>query len=298
MAGKLSVVLKAASIASTAIEIAKRPEVQEKAKDIAKKVWDNKDEIKEAAAAAAPVVKKAAEKGAAAGSKAAGFMGDAAAGVAKVAGDVTDSAAEAMRASAERRAQEKALADARQQLLQSATAKMKAADFETEWEKAQLAGAITPLKSPGYFVVAVYKGKPSDGKLCDYKDVFVSRSENMGASIHCHLSGAGNPDVYADMKYGQHVLVFAFPDFDFEDDNNETLRQFVMALHADTSYNARAFESLQDGSVVSIEVAGALASVEKAANVLEASFGKPAVAREELCGDGLAVRAFGFRVND
>lgn len=49
--------------------------------------------------------------------------------------------------------------------------------------------------------------------------------------------------------------------------------------------------------MASIEVAGALASVEKAANVLEVSFGKPTVAREELCGDGLAVRALGFCVN-
>ena len=194
-------------------------------------------------------------------------MGSAAAGVAKAAGGVTDSASAAMKESAERRAQEKSLAEARQQLLQSATAKMKAADFEAEWEKAQIAGAITPLRSPGYFVIAVYKGKPNDGKLHDYKDVFVSRSENMGASIHRHLSGDGDPDVYADMKYGQHMLIFAFPDFDFEDDNNETLRQFITALCADASYNASFANSSLNVSDILVEMTGASANLEKVAGV-------------------------------
>lgn len=80
--GKVGLILNAASLASVAIEMAKNPEVQEKAKDIAKKAWNNKDEIKDAAA---PVVRKAVKKGAAAGSKAAGFVGDTASNVAKAA---------------------------------------------------------------------------------------------------------------------------------------------------------------------------------------------------------------------
>lgn len=288
--GKVGLILNAASLASVAIEMAKNPEVQEKAKDIAKKAWNNKDEIKEAVDAAAPVVRKAVKKGAAAGSKAADFVGDAASNVAKAAGNVTDSAAEAMKASAERRARQKELEEARQQLLQSATAKMKADDFEAEWEKAQQAGSMSPLKSPGYFVVAVYKNKPHDGKLYDYKDVFVSRSENMGASIHRHLTGEGNPDVYADMKYGCHMLVFAFPDFDFEDDNNETLCQFVTALRADVSYNARALRSVREASCASVEIAGSATRVVQVAHafdgIVEGSF---SIEHQELCGDGLEV---------
>lgn len=290
------VLLGVASIAAAkAAEMAKDPAVQAAAKEAAKKAWDHKDEIRDAAA---PVVKKAAEKGAAAGSKAAGLMGSAAAGVAKAAGGVTDSASAAMKESAERRAQEKLLAEARQQLLQSATAKMKAADFEAEWEKAQIAGAITPLRSPGYFVIAVYKGKPNDVKLHDYKDVFVSRSENMGASIHRHLSGDGNPDVYADMKYGQHMLIFAFPDFDFEDDNNETLRQFITALCADASYNASFANSSLNVSDILVEMTGASANLEKVAGVFSASFGKSTAVYEELCGDGKGTRAFLLHMDD
>lgn len=285
------VLLGVASVAAMALDAAKDPKVQA----AAKAAWEHKDEIRDTAA---PVVKKATEIGVAAGSKAAEIMGSAAAGAAKVAGDVTDSAAETMKASAEKRAQEKALAEARQQLLQSATAKMKAVDFEAEWDKAQQTGTIAPLKSPGYFVIAVYKSKPIESRLHDYKEVFVSRSENTGASLHRHLSGEGNPDVYADMKYGQHLLVFAFPDFDFEDDNNETLRQFVTALRADVSYNARVSDSLRDDARTSIEVTGALASVERALNALETSFGRPEVIHEELCGEGLTVKALEFCLNE
>lgn len=122
----------AAIAADKAVEMAKDPKVQAAVKNVAKKAWDNKDEIKDVTA---PVVKKAVKKGAAAGSKAADFVGDAASNVAKAAGNVTDSAAEAMKASAEKRARQKELEEARQQLLQSATAKMKADDFEAEWEK-------------------------------------------------------------------------------------------------------------------------------------------------------------------
>lgn len=68
----------------------------------------------------------------------------------------------------------------------------------------------------------------------------------------------------------------------------------MVALRADVSYNARALESLCDGSMVSVEAAGALPSVEKAADALEAALGEPAVVCEELCGDGLAVRTLGF----
>ena len=287
MAGKIDLALKAASLASVAINLAKDPKVQEKARGIAKKAWENKDEIKEAVDVAVPIAKKAAEKGAKAGSKAAGLVGNAAAEVAKVASNATDSAAEAMKSSVERRAQLKALEEARQQLLQSATARMGADDFESEWEKSQQAGAMPPLKSPGYFVIAVYKNKPGDGRLYDYRDVFVSRSEDMGASIYRHLTGGGNPDVYADMKYGRHMLVFGFPDFDFEDDNNETLCQFITALRADVSYNARMAQWMSDSMSVSVEVAGAASAVSRIVNVLEEASGKSASACRELSGDGL-----------
>lgn len=72
----------AAIAADKVVEMAKDPKVQAAVKDVAKKAWDNKDEIKDAAA---PVVRKAVKKGAAAGSKAAGFVGDTASNVAKAA---------------------------------------------------------------------------------------------------------------------------------------------------------------------------------------------------------------------
>lgn len=236
--------------------------------------WEHRDEIKEgakgAAQVAAPAAKKAAGAGAAVGAKAAGIFGAAAAGVAKAAGDA-----------AERRAQEKAVADARQQLLQSALFKTSAVDFEMEWGKASEASGSLPLKAPGYFVIATYKGKPGDGKLYDYQGVFVARSEDMGASIHAHLNGGGDPDVYADAKYGQPMLVLAFPDFDTEDDDNETLGQFVRALGADESCNARYSDAAENGSA-RVVVTGGGDVVEKAV----ASMGA-AVGSRELLGGGV-----------
>lgn len=268
--------------ASTAAELAKNPEVQK----YAKMAWDHKDEIKDgvkgAAQAAAPAAKKAAGAGTAVGAKAASVFGAAAAGVAKAAGDASGSAAGAVKAASEKRAQEKAVADARQQLLQSALSKMSAVDFETEWGKALGASGPLPLQAPGYFVIAVYKGKPGEGRLHDYKNVFVARSEDMGASVHAHLSGAGDPDVYADAKYGQPMLVFAFPDFDTEDDNNETLGQFVQALGADESYNAR-YSIVGENSSARLAVTGEVGAVEK----VVATMGVAADS-QELLGDGVA----------
>lgn len=281
-----------AGLLSKAAALAKNPEVREVAVKAAKTAWNHKDEIKEAAVAATPYVKK----GAVAGSKAASAVGSAASDVATAVGDAAGSAFSALKASSEKHVQKKELADARQQLLRGATAKMNACEFSAEWERARQFGAIPPLKSPGYFVIASYKGKPNDAKLHDYTDVFVARSENMGEGIHRHLRGEGNPDVYADMKYGCQMLIFAFPDFDFEDDNNETLCQFIAALGADSSYNARAAR-LRGEESIAVEVVGSSVHVGELANVLELKLGKPAASHQELCGDSLATCALFFRVN-
>lgn len=103
-----------------------------------------------------------------------------------------------------------------------------------------------------------------------------------------------NPDVYADMKYGRQMLVFAFPDFDFEDDNNETLCQFIAALGADCSYNARTVRFHEEESVA-VEVVGPSVHVGELVDVLELKLGKPAISHQELCGDGLAAHTLFFR---
>lgn len=285
-----------AGLLGKAAALAKNPAVQAAAVKAAKKAWEHKDEIKEAAVAATPYVKKAAERGATAGSKAAGVVGGAASDVVAVVGDTAGSAFSALRASSEKHIQKKELADARQQLLRGATAKMNARDFIVEWERACQLGSVPPLKSPGYFVIASYEGKPNDAKLHDYADVFVARCENMGEGIQRHLRGEGNPDVYADMKYGRQMLVFAFPDFDFEDDNNETLCQFIAALGADCSYNARTVRFHEEESVA-VEVVGPSVHVGELVDVLELKLGKPAISHQELCGDGLAAHTLFFRAD-
>ena len=285
-----------AGLLSKAVALAKNPAVQEAAVKAAKKAWDHKGDIKEAAVAATPYVKKAVEKGVAAGSKTADAVSGAASDVVAAVGDTAGSAFSALKASSEKHIQKKELADARQQLLRGATAKMNARDFIVEWEGACQLGSVPPLKSPGYFVIASYEGKPNDAKLHDYADVFVARSENMGESIHRHLRGEGNPDVYADMKYGRQMFVFAFPDFDFEGDNNETLCQFIAALGADRSYNART-ACFHEEESVAVEVVGPSVHVGELVDVLELKLGKPVISHQELCGDGLAAHALFFRAD-
>ena len=59
----------------------------------------------------------------------------------------------------------------------------------------------------------------------------------MGASVMRQLQGDGNPDVYADMKYGQdlRVLLYPYPE--------ELLRakshELIMLFDANRSYNRR-----------------------------------------------------------
>lgn len=121
-----------AGLLNKAVALAKNPAVQVAAVKAAKKAWNHKDEIKEAAVAATPYVKKAVEKGVAAGSKTADAVGGAASDVVAVVGDTAGSAFSALRASSEKHIQKKELADARQQLLRGATAKMNTRDFIVE----------------------------------------------------------------------------------------------------------------------------------------------------------------------
>ena len=80
-----------AGLLSKAVALAKNPAVQEAAVKAAKKAWDHKGDIKEAAVAATPYVKKAVEKGVAAGSKTADAVSGAASDVVAAVGDTAGS---------------------------------------------------------------------------------------------------------------------------------------------------------------------------------------------------------------
>ncbi|MBR3690547.1 MAG: hypothetical protein IKL97_05565 [Eggerthellaceae bacterium] len=244
----MAVPVKAA--VEAALELAKNPKVQKGAKDLVNFAAEHSDQIGEAVKAAAPHVKKAVDggvdagaqalkAGAAKGADAAKAVGAVAADFADKAKQTADRAKDGAKVAAEGRAEAKALAEARRELLQCATVQKAASEFMDEWEAASQTGLPSPLKVPGHYVVAVYKGSTKMTPLDKYEDVYVGGSADIGASVRAHLFGSGNPDLYADFKYGQNLVIYAYPDSDFSEGNADATEQFMTALGAKESYNAR-----------------------------------------------------------
>ena len=235
-----------------------------------------------AAEAVAPVARRAAS----AGSAAVDAAGKVATGAVEKGGHVADAAAGAVKSKRELRDQRKALLEARRQILASASASFSAEQFLTDWKKAQEANLLLPLKSAGYFVLAVYKGKPGKNDWSKYLEVYVGRSLDMGASVYGHLTGDGNPDVYADVKYGKYVHVFAYPEFDEGADKNETLASFALALGASDSYNARIIGAANECSL-QLEAVTSFDAMASITDSVRSAFAGASMVEQELCGDGV-----------
>ena len=62
----------------------------------------------------------------------------------------------------------------------------------------------------GAFVIATYKRIDLDKDHADYKGVYVGKGEDIRAEIDHVISRAGDPDVYADVKYYQNVKFYLF----------------------------------------------------------------------------------------
>lgn len=239
-----------------AAELASDPNVRKAAKFAV----ENSKQIGQAVEFVTPYVKKAAEAGMDAGAKAAqagketgvkaAHAGkETANGIAKKAREAAERAGESVKNAAEEHAENKALSEARQQLLKSASMQKTAADFAEEWATATEAGLIRPLKTPGYYVIAVYKNKPRSGALDKYDNLYVGCAQDAGASIYEHLTGFGNPDIYADFKYKQHLVIYLYPDSDIAGGDTTALDQFMLALDAKESYNARDLADEQDADI-------------------------------------------------
>ncbi len=281
-----------ASAIQAAAAIASNPETLNSVAELANsatKVIDAGAKTATAAAEAiAPVAEKAVSAGAEAGGKAKDAAGKIVSDATKMVGGIADNAVGAVKNAQEERARQKALVDARRQVLAGAAASMSASDFERDWEAACESGLSLPLKSPGYYAIATYKGKPGKDGIARYKDVYMARSEDMGASIHRHFTGGGNPDVFADVKYGQYVHVYAFPDFDDTDDNNETLKGFCLALGAYESYNASMAGRMSKGKL-HMSIVLSQEDVQASIDKLGQEFENIALEERELCGDGFVM---------
>ena len=116
---------------------------------------------------------------------------------------------------------------------------MSAETFLENWSTSDKLG-VTPgggyLGYSGCYAIATYDAAVKKDDYGTFRDIYVGKSSNMGASIHADVSGKGNHDVYADVKYKQkvHILLFPCP----EDSLDQLEELLITALDADTSYNA------------------------------------------------------------
>lgn len=71
-----------------------------------------------------------------------------------------------------------------------------------------------PIDKPGCYIILIYKRRPfrHAAQHCKrYNEVYIGQSVNMYKRVYNHLTGHGNGDVYADVKYGRYVYVKFIP---------------------------------------------------------------------------------------
>ena len=191
----------------------------------------------------APVAKRAAnaigEKAPVMVSAGVGKVTDTAKGLASFLGKKGHEVGESIRGIADAHAQKKAREEARQALLDGAGIRMSVEQFmENRETQMKLAGAAGDghLAYAGCYAIATYSSAVKKDGFGLYRDIYIGKSENMGESIFADLTGMGNVDVYADVKYKQHVYVMLYP---CAPDKLDTLEaSLIAALDADDSYNA------------------------------------------------------------
>lgn len=117
---------------------------------------------------------------------------------------------EAVKAELEAR---KTIALARHTVLASADMSLPLTKLSRRLETDDLAALEADLRildAPGCFVIATYPRIDLDHDLADYEEVYVGKAEVVGDGIAEAISRAGNPDVYADVKFKRNVHVFVF----------------------------------------------------------------------------------------
>lgn len=142
-----------------------------------------------------------------------------------------------VRDAADARAQEKARREARRALLDGAGIRMSVSQFiencKTQEKLDPIGGYLAYC---GCYAMATYSGAIKKDDYSSFRDIFIGKSKNMGESILADITGRGNVDVYADIKYKQHVYVLLYPCA--LENLDELESSLITALDADRSYNA------------------------------------------------------------
>ena len=99
---------------------------------------------------------------------------------------------------------------ARQSIFESASTAMPLHKFVCQQKKAADA-AFNGFDMPGCYLIAKYQKGDHDKNYSDYLGIYVGSSEHMSEDIVSTPTRLGDPDVYADYKYHQNVMLFVFP---------------------------------------------------------------------------------------
>lgn len=192
---------------------------------------------------ASPLIDKVGAVAPDAARKAASAVTSAAGGAGKAVGDAVsaqaDAIAQTFRDAADAREEERARREARKLIFDSAGVSQSAETFLKNWAAHNVPGKAAPLKYLGYsgcYVTVVTEGVVKESDFGRMKNVFVGQSVDLGAAIYADFIGLGNVDVYADVKYKQHVYVLLYPCA--EADMEKLHDSLIVALDADKSYNA------------------------------------------------------------
>lgn len=119
-------------------------------------------------------------------------------------------AAKAFQDSREAAEARKKINAARQSIFEGASTVMPLHKFVCQQDKAADA-AFNGFDMPGCYIIAKYQKGDHDKNYSDYLGIYVGSSEHMSEDIVSTPTRQGDPDVYADYKYHQNVMLFVFP---------------------------------------------------------------------------------------
>lgn len=119
-------------------------------------------------------------------------------------------AAKAFQNSREAAEARKKINAARQSIFEGASTVMPLHKFVCQQDKAAEA-AFNGFDMPGCYLIAKYQKGDHDKNYSDYLGIYVGSSEHMSEDIVSAPTRQGDPDVYADYKYHQNVMLFVFP---------------------------------------------------------------------------------------
>lgn len=107
-------------------------------------------------------------------------------------------------------AAKKAINQARQSIFESAATVIPLDEFLAMQAGSASAG-FNGFDMPGSFLVATYRKNDHDKKYVDYLGIYLGSCESLSGGVIRAASREGNVDVYADLKYRQNMVLFAYP---------------------------------------------------------------------------------------